>query len=121
MDICGPFLTKGKTKRQTADTIYFHVDDDGLINFEERYITRLLTLFEQTIFKLRVFLAGFNQNTDFLTGRDGLRAGWHYLSDFRDDSGTYTGAVGFSRFIYTKLGGYAANPQFLFGTASQFR
>jgi len=89
MDICGQFLVDGTLKRQIADTVYIGFDDVDIINFEERYITNQLTLFEQTIFKLQVFLTGFNQDTDFLSGKDGIRAGWHYLTNFRDDSGTY--------------------------------
>jgi hypothetical protein len=120
MDICGKSLEDDKSKKQIADEVLFQFDPDNDYNFEERYINHFLDLFQQTIFKLGIFLSSLNQNTDFLKGWEGLKAGWHYLNTFKDDSGIYTGAIGFSLFIYEKLGGYARNPQFLFGTAYQF-
>jgi hypothetical protein len=120
MVLCGEILQNEKSKEQVTDEVVFAFEPDDQINFEERYICHFLNLFEQTILKLRGFLSSLNQDVVFLNGREGLKAGWQYLNNFSDDSGLYTGATGFSLFIYEKLGGYARNPQFLFGTAYQF-
>ncbi len=119
MFLCGRVINEETSLTCLADDIYNSFDLD-VINFEERYIKRLMALFRQTIFKLKLFLSQNNQDQTFLAGQEGIKAGWHHLYDFRDDSGQYTGALGFSKFYHEKQVISTPGPQFLFGTASQF-
>jgi hypothetical protein len=120
MYVCGEKLVKGTPNKEIIQEILNSFDPDCQCNFEERYIKGILNLFLQTLFKLMSFLAGNNQDVEFLKGQERLKDCWHYLDSFTDDSGMYKGAVGLSGFSYEKQGGYRKNPQFMFGTAYQF-
>lgn len=120
MYVCGLELIEQKTRYIITDDVFNTFDIDSSFNFEERYVGTFLDLLRQTLMKLLIFLSSNNQETEFLMGSEGMRAGWKYLMDFQDDSGVYTGAVGVSDFYYEKQGGYAQNSPFLFGTAYQF-
>jgi hypothetical protein len=113
-------LIKNKSKSKITDEVTGSFDIDKELNYEERYVDRSLSLFRQTVIKIIDFLTRNNQNIKFLKGKERLKETWIYLASFKDDSGKYTGASGFSFYSYEKQGGYRTNPQFLFGTAYQF-
>jgi len=113
-------LIKNKSKSEIADDVTGSFAIDNELNYEERYVDQSLRLFIQTVSKLMDFLNRNNQNIDFLKGKEKLKEAWIYLDTFKDDSGLYNGASGFSFYSYEKQGGYRTNPQFLVGTAYQF-
>jgi hypothetical protein len=113
-------LIKNKSKSKIADDVTGSFDIDNELNYEERYVDQSIRLFIQTVGKLLDFLNRNNQNSDFLKGEEKLKEAWLYLASFKDDSGIYIGASGFSFYSYEKQGGYRTNPQFMFGTAYQF-
>jgi hypothetical protein len=113
-------LIKNKSKSKIADEITGSFSLDKELNYEERYVDQSLSFFRQTVSKLRDFLNRNSQNIDFLKGKEKLKEAWLYLATFKDDSGIYSGASGFSFYSYEKQGGYRTNPQFMFGTAYQF-
>lgn len=113
-------LIRNKTTSEIADNVTGSFDIDNELNYEERYVKQSLRLFIQTVGKLQDFLIRNNQNIDFLKGKEKLKEAWMYLAAFKDDSGIYCGASGFSFYSFEKQGGYHTNPQFMFGTAYQF-
>lgn len=120
MYICGEKIVKGRPSSEIIQYVLDSFNIETELNFEERYLDDLLNIFLQTLFKLNAFLSSNNQDVEFLKGQERVKNGWHYLNDFKDDSGIYRGAAGFSVFSYEKQGGYSQNPQFMFGTAYQF-
>jgi hypothetical protein len=120
MYVCGQKLIGQNTRQTITDNVFNSFGIDSSFNFEERYIGSILDILRQTLMKLLIFLDSNNQETEFLLGTEGMITGWKYLTNFRDDSGIYLGAIGISDFYYEKQGSYAPNSQFLFGTAYQF-
>ena len=113
-------LIKNKSKSTISDEVTGSFKIDKELNYEERYIDRSLSLFRQTVSKIIDFLNRNNQDIIFLKGKEKLEEAWLFLATFKDDSGIYSGAPGFSIYSYEKQGGYRTNPQFMFGTAYQF-
>lgn len=113
-------LIKNKSKSTISDEVTGSFKIDKELNYEERYIDRSLSLFRQTVSKIIDFLNRNNQDIIFLKGKEKLEEAWLFLATFKDDSGIYSGASGFSIYSYEKQGGYCTNPQFMFGTAYQF-